>query len=121
MPNLYKIGLPFVSSRFFESAIPSATQTKDFHDSLAINLFINDDEYQGKALIPVAISVDECDGFVASDSIFNVYGVGNSVKSSLQDYEVSLKDYFKMVEDSKGMNDLDQLIFDRLNQFLSKK
>jgi hypothetical protein len=81
----------------------------------------NDPVYTMHQPIPVEITYDDYDGFVSSDSIFNVYGVGRNRQESLSDYFISLKEYFEIIEDSIQRNPFDKSIFENLSGFITRK
>ncbi|HQJ32209.1 MAG TPA: hypothetical protein PLO13_02530 [Anaerolineaceae bacterium] len=71
--------------------------------------------------IPVEIVYDDYDGVVSSDSIFNVYGVGKNLQESLDDYFMSLKEYFEIIEDSMQRNSSDEAVFKNLSRFIARR
>lgn len=50
--------------------------------------------------IPVEIEVDE-DAIIVTDYIVNMYGVGNSMQEAIEDYKISIKAYFKELEENE--------------------
>ena len=69
---------------------------------------------------PLWITVErEEDGYyVLSDDLFLVYGEGETFRAALQDYIVSLIDYYQLVAKGAKRGPLDQALFGRLRRYL---
>ena len=69
---------------------------------------------------PLWITVDrEEDGyFVLSDDLFLVYGEGETFSDALQDYVISLIDYYQLAAAEAKRSPLDQALFGRLRRYL---
>lgn len=51
--------------------------------------------------IPVSIEKDE-DNIVVTDYIVHMYGVGNDIQSAIEDYKISIKEYFEELEEEEN-------------------
>ena len=69
-------------------------------NDLTIPQPLGTDRYLNIFGIPVQIEVDE-DAIIVSDYIVNMYGVGNSIQEAIEDYKISIKAYFKELEENE--------------------
>lgn len=68
---------------------------------------------------PLTVDVEAEDGlFVASDSVFYVYGSGASEHAALQDYVSSLEEFYRLVESRVATNPNNDRLFQKLRIYL---
>ncbi len=53
--------------------------------------------------LPISVERDTDGGFVASDDIFSVYGVGESWDAAVSDYKVALVEFFEITNDGHDL------------------
>ena len=70
---------------------------------------------------PLTITIEHADGlYIASDEIFDIYGDGDTEYEALEDYKVSLIDYYQLIE-IRGQNDKQtQALLDHLQFYISQ-
>ena len=66
----------------------------------------------------VDIMIDDNGEFIVSDDVFLVYGTGQTQFGAIQDYVVSLVEYYRLVESSLD-DPFDQAEFQRLQIYLT--
>lgn len=72
-----------------------------------------------KIVQPLAVTIEHSDDlFIASDEIFGIYGDGDSIQNALEDYKLSLIDYFQILEASIPKDEHDQNLFDHLKLYV---
>ena len=123
LPMTYMPTLTSTNTNYLRiSASSTNFLEKDYEKSVHVFIMGGDDpEFEMLQPIDVEIIFDSYDDVVSSDNIFNIFGVGESIQASLEDYFLSLKEYFEIIEESKKINRHDQIVFDRLCQFLTRK
>lgn len=82
---------------------------------------LDDRDFFMKKHIQLEIVNDQFDGVVSSDSIFNVFGVGRTPQESIDNYFLSLIEYYELLEECSKTNPLDKAIFENLSQFINKR
>lgn len=82
---------------------------------------LDDHDFIMKKHIQLEIVFDQFDGVVSSDSIFNVFGVGRTTQESIDNYFLSLIEYYDLLEECLNTNPLDRAIFENLSQFINRR
>lgn len=68
--------------------------------------------------LPITIEKSD-DLYIASDDIFGVYGDGDTEGEALEDYRISLLDYYQLVEIQGYKDDQNQALFHHLKLYIS--
>jgi predicted RNase H-like HicB family nuclease len=68
--------------------------------------------------LPICVEVDTDGRSVASDDIFNVYGVGESWDEAVSDYKVALVEFFEITE--SGQDDRSLALLQHLGAYLKR-
>ena len=66
----------------------------------------------------ITVELDEDGYYIASDDIFAVYGDGSTANEALQDYIVSLLDYYQLLSARAEDDPPTQVLFRRLQSFI---
>jgi hypothetical protein len=74
--------------------------------------------WQIKKPFDVIVEVDEQGYFVVSDDIFGVYGEGRTQRAALDDYAVSLCEYFELVAAEAAQDEANQALLAHLQIYL---
>ena len=69
---------------------------------------------------PLMVKIErENDYFIVSESIFGVYGVGDTIREGVQDYEVSLFEFFELISQRARENPHNIDLLNKLEEYIS--
>lgn len=70
---------------------------------------------------PLTITIEQSDGlYIVSDEIFDVYGDGDTEYEAVEDYKISLLDYYQLAESRAREDEQNRALFDHLRLYLSR-
>lgn len=70
------------------------------------------------SMLPVTIDYSD-DLFIVCDEVFGVYGDGDSEAEALEDYLLSLSDYYQLVKNSASRRKEDEKELKRLHDYIT--
>jgi hypothetical protein len=74
-----------------------------------------------KIVQPLAVKIEYSDGlYIASDDLFGIYGDGNNENDALEDYRVSLLDYYELMIKSEITDKQNEGICKHLRLYIEK-
>jgi len=74
-----------------------------------------------KIVQPLTITIEQSDGlYIVSDEIFDVYGDGDTEYEAVEDYKISLLDYYQLAESRAHEDEQNQALFDHLRLYISR-
>ncbi len=74
-----------------------------------------------RILQPFPITIEQSDSlYIVSDEIFDVYGDGDTEYKAVEDYKISLVDYYQLAESGAHEDKQNQALFDHLLLYLSR-
>lgn len=75
-----------------------------------------------EVLIPISLQVEQNDdnGYIVSDSLFAVYGVGDTLHNAWKDYVISLIEYYEILERNAEASEPTRMLFDQMKRYLRK-
>lgn len=69
---------------------------------------------------PLIVSIEHSNGlFIVSDNLFGVYGDGDNEYEALEDYKISLIDYYQLIKTRAQENKQTQELFNHLKLYIS--
>jgi len=71
--------------------------------------------------LPLTIEQEDDESYIVSDDIFLVYGDGDTKSAAMKEYQVSLVNYFQIIEKSAETNKFDKALLSQLQSYIQRR
>lgn len=102
-----------------QSHLPSTYNSGVLHAIMKKNTCLSEGLFLQQSL-PINIKQEPNGGFFVEDDVFSMYGIGDTIAEALNDYIVSLTEYFLIVEESLLKDNRNLKKFGKLTEYINR-
>jgi len=95
------------------------------YNSFVLQAIIGKDTHLSEGLLlqkqlPINIKLEPNGDYFVEDEIFSIYGIGENISEALEDFTVSLSEYFTIVEESLQNDQRNLRKFEKLTEYINR-